>query len=47
MLQWAGVGIAMDNSLDEVKQSVQVTTASNDDDGVALAIERFALGRVA
>ncbi len=47
MLQWAGVGIAMDNSLDEVKQSVPITTASNDADGVALAIERFVLGRVA
>jgi HAD superfamily hydrolase (TIGR01484 family) len=47
MLQWAGTGIAMGNSLDEVKRSVRFTTAGNDDDGVALAIERFALGRVA
>jgi Cof subfamily protein (haloacid dehalogenase superfamily) len=47
MLQWAGVGIAMGNALDEVKKSVQITTATNDEDGVALAIERFALGRVA
>jgi len=47
MLQWAGTGIAMGNSLDEVKESVRITTASNDEDGVALAIERFALGRVA
>ncbi|MGA3037536.1 MAG: Cof-type HAD-IIB family hydrolase [Vulcanimicrobiaceae bacterium] len=47
MLQWAGTGIAMGNALDEVKKSVQITTAAHDEDGVALAIERFALGRVA
>ncbi len=41
MLRWAGVGVAMGNALDEVKQNVRYVTASNTEDGVALAIERF------
>jgi Cof subfamily protein (haloacid dehalogenase superfamily) len=41
MLRWAGVGVAMGNALPEVKESVRYVTASNADDGVALAIERF------
>ncbi len=41
MLRWAGVGVAMGNALAEVKQSVRFVTASNAEDGVALAIERF------
>jgi Cof subfamily protein (haloacid dehalogenase superfamily) len=44
MLRWSGMGIAMGNSLPEVRQAVRYVTATNDDDGVALAIERFALG---
>ena len=43
MLQWAGTGVAMANALPEVKQSVRFVTATNNQDGVALAIERFAL----
>lgn len=43
MLRWAGVGIAMGNANAEVKQSVRYVTATNDEDGVALALERFAL----
>jgi len=41
MLRWAGVGVAMANALPEVRQSVRYVTASNTEDGVALAIERF------
>jgi len=41
MLRWAGVGVAMGNALPEVKESVRYVTASNADDGVAVAIERF------
>jgi Cof subfamily protein (haloacid dehalogenase superfamily) len=41
MLRWAGVGVAMGNALPEVKQSVRYVTATNAEDGVALAIERF------
>jgi len=42
MLQWAGVGVAMGNALPEVREAVKYVTAGNDEDGVALAIERFA-----
>lgn len=41
MLRWAGIGVAMGNALPEVKQSVRYVTATNAEDGVALAIERF------
>ena len=43
MLQWAGIGVAMGNALPEVKAAVNVVTATNDRDGVALALERYAL----
>ena len=43
MMRWAGLGIAMGNALPEVRQSVRYVTATNDEDGVALAIERFVL----
>ncbi len=43
MLRWAGLGVAMGNALPEVQQSVRYVTRTNDEDGVALAIERFAL----
>ena len=43
MLRWAGLGVAMGNALPEVVQSVRYVTLSNDEDGVAAAIERFAL----
>ncbi len=46
MLHWAGVGVAMANALPEVREAVVHVTASNEADGVALAIERFALGAV-
>lgn len=44
MLRWAGTGVAMGNALPEVREAVRHVTATNEDDGVALAIERFALG---
>jgi len=43
MLRWAGIGVAMGNALPEVREAVRYVSASNDHDGVALAIERFAL----
>ncbi|GAC1587447.1 MAG: sugar-phosphatase [Candidatus Velthaea sp.] len=43
MLRWAGIGIAMGNALPEVREAVHLVTAPNDQDGVAVAIERFAL----
>ncbi|MBV9646628.1 MAG: HAD family phosphatase [Candidatus Eremiobacteraeota bacterium] len=44
MLRWAGIGVAMGNAPREVKEAVRYVTAGNDDDGVAMAIERFVLG---
>jgi len=41
MLRWAGAGVAMGNAPVEVKESVRYVTASNAEDGVARAIERF------
>lgn len=43
MLRWAGIGVAMGNALPEVREAVTYVTATNDEDGVARAIERFAL----
>ena len=43
MLRLAGLGIAMDNSPDEVKRAALHIAPSNDDNGVAWAIERFVL----
>jgi Cof subfamily protein (haloacid dehalogenase superfamily) len=44
MLRWAGIGVAMGNAAPEVKESVRYVSASNAEDGVAMAIERFVLG---
>src|SRR5690606_3526903 len=43
MLQFAGLGVAMGNASDRVKAAADFVTATNDEDGVALAIERFVL----
>ena len=43
MLESAGLGIAMANAPDVVKMKSRATTASNDEDGVAQAIERYLL----
>lgn len=43
MLRAAGLGIAMENAPDEVKKAAGHITASNNEDGVARAIERFVL----
>ena len=45
MLRAAGVGVAMANAFDEVKAVADYITASNNEDGVALAVEKFILGR--
>ena len=43
MIRYAGLGVAMANARDEVKESADYVTCSNDEDGVAAAIERFIL----
>jgi len=41
MLRAAGLGIAMGNAPDDVKTQAEVVTANNDEDGVAVAIEKY------
>lgn len=43
MLRWAGLGIAMRNSPDEVRRQALHIAPSNDEDGVAWALLRFVL----
>jgi len=43
MLSFAGIPVVMGNSVPELKERGWHVTASNDDDGVAAAIRRFAL----
>jgi hypothetical protein len=44
MFRKAGFAVAMGNATDEVKGAAQATTLSNDEDGFAVAIERYVLG---
>ncbi|MFC3800998.1 Cof-type HAD-IIB family hydrolase [Cohnella sp. GCM10012308] len=44
MLQYAGYGVAMDNSPPEVKAVADAVTASNNEDGVALVLEACLAG---
>ena len=41
MIQYAGVGIAMDNAIDSVKEAANYITSSNDENGVAKALEKY------
>ncbi len=41
MLQYAGLGVAMGNAFEEVKQIADYITKTNEEDGVAYAIEKF------
>lgn len=43
MLQYAGTSVAMGNSIEAVKATARFETATNADEGVARAIERFVL----
>lgn len=43
MIKYAGLGVAMDNAIDELKEIADYITDSNDNDGVAKAIEKFVL----
>ena len=45
MLELAAIGVAVANAWGGLKDHADYITASNDDDGVALAIEKFVLGR--
>jgi len=43
MIKFSGVGVAMGNANDEVKQHADFITLSNNEDGVAYVIEKFVL----
>ena len=43
MVKFAGMGIAMDNAQEIVKENADFITLSNDEDGVAYAVEKFIL----
>ncbi|MDO4329835.1 MAG: Cof-type HAD-IIB family hydrolase [Lachnospiraceae bacterium] len=45
MIQFAGLGVAMANGVLPVRKAADYITASNDEDGVALVVEKFMLGR--
>jgi hydroxymethylpyrimidine pyrophosphatase-like HAD family hydrolase len=46
MLEFAGTGVAMGNSVPELLTGAFHVTASNDEAGLARAIDRFALGAI-
>ena len=43
MLQFAGMGVAMGNAAEEIKKAADFITKSNDDDGIAFALEKLIL----
>ena len=43
MIRMAGIGVAMDNAVQEAIEAADYITLSNDEDGAAKAIERFVL----
>ena len=46
MIEYAGLGISMENGSEKVKKAAGYITASNDQNGVALAIEKFILNHI-
>jgi Cof subfamily protein (haloacid dehalogenase superfamily) len=43
MISWAGIGVAMANAAPEVKKVADYVTRSNEEDGLGLALEIFAM----
>lgn len=43
MIRRVGFGVAMENGIDEIKEAVDYITVTNDEHGVAKAIEKFVL----
>ena len=43
MIKYAGLGIAMNNAQEPVKAAADYIAPSNDEDGVAIAVERYFL----
>lgn len=45
MLRWAGWSFAMENATDEAKAAARYLTGRNSEAGVAMAVEKYVLGR--
>jgi Cof subfamily protein (haloacid dehalogenase superfamily) len=45
MIRYAGLGIAPENAADAIKEAADYVTCSNNEDGVAKAIEKFVFGK--
>lgn len=45
MLSWAGWSFAMENGTDEAKAAAKYLTGRNSDSGVAVAVEKYVLGK--
>lgn len=45
MIKYAGLGVAMENATEEIKEAADFITTSNDEDGVANVIEKFILNQ--
>jgi len=43
MIEFAGLGVAMENGVEKVKSAADLVTSSNDEDGVAKVIEKYIL----
>ncbi|HAX1100225.1 TPA: HAD-IIB family hydrolase, partial [Enterococcus faecium] len=43
MIQYAGLGVAMENAVPFVKEAADFVTASNEENGVAKVIQKFVL----
>ena len=41
MIEWAGTGVAMGNAVEEVKAVAQMVTANNNQDGIAVALDKL------
>jgi hydroxymethylpyrimidine pyrophosphatase-like HAD family hydrolase len=43
MIDYAGLGVAMGNAIEPLKQKAQFVTRTNREDGVAYAVEKYVL----
>ena len=43
MINYAGLGVAMENATEDVKKAADYITLSNDNDGIAHVVEKFIL----
>jgi hydroxymethylpyrimidine pyrophosphatase-like HAD family hydrolase len=43
MIEYAGLGVAMGNAPDSIKAKANYVTLSNDEDGIAQALDKFVI----